>query len=454
MAEDGSTLPRPEHENRSSERYRRVVLSFFASLATRIASMACSFVTVRVALGYLGADRYGVWMTLAATGGLLGLGDLGLGYGVMNTVAAAYGRNDQEEAGRIVSNAFWLLCAVALGTSVAFAVCFPWIPWARVLAAPAGQATQEVAPAVMAFSACVILGLPVTLVQHVQAAYQESYRASLWQGVGTLASVGMVLVGTRLRAPLWLLVLTSSGAPAFANLCNGIELVYRRKPWLRPRLSDVAVVRGLRLLRTGSLFLIIQISALLAYQSDSLILAWRIGPRAVVEYGLAASLFMAIPSLMGMALMPLWPAYREAHIRGDVAWTRTALWKSTLVSAAGGMLLCVVLWSVATPLIALWTRSAVTPGSVLLTSFAIWAWLNCVGGPLAVFVNGAGGVAFLAPFAVLMAVVNVGLSWYLTGRIGPAGVVVGSLLAQVLLGLPPPIWYIRQLGRNGQDSSK
>jgi O-antigen/teichoic acid export membrane protein len=391
-------------------------------------------------------------MTLAAAGGFLGLGDLGLGYGVMNTVAAANGRNDRDEAGRIVSNAFLLLCTVALLVGVVFAVCFPWIPWARVLAAPAGQSAREVGPAVLAFSACVLFGLPLTLVQHVQAAYQESYRSSIWQGLGTLTSAILILVGTRARAPLWMLVLASSGSPVLANLLNGVELVLFRKAWLRPRFKHVARAKGFSLLRTGSLFLLIQMSALLAFQSDSLILAWRLGPRSVVEYGLASSLFMMIPALMGMALMPLWPAYSEALVRGDIAWTRTALWKSTFVSAAGGMILCLALWIVARPLIALWTRSAVMPGAVLLGSFAIWAWLNCLGGPLAIFVNGAGGVAFLAPFAILMAIVNVALSWFLTGRIGAAGVVVGSLVAQVLLGLPPPIWFIRRQFRTRRES--
>src|SRR3989304_9412708 len=51
-------------EGRSKERYRRIVLTSVTSFVSRAVLAGCALVSVRLALNYLGAERYGRWLTI------------------------------------------------------------------------------------------------------------------------------------------------------------------------------------------------------------------------------------------------------------------------------------------------------------------------------------------------------------------------------------------------------
>jgi len=56
-------------------------------------------VTVPLTLNYLGSEHYGLWMTISSVSVMLGFADLGIGNGVLNAVADAYGRDDYRLGG-------------------------------------------------------------------------------------------------------------------------------------------------------------------------------------------------------------------------------------------------------------------------------------------------------------------------------------------------------------------
>ena len=92
-------------EGRARERLRRVGLSALSSAAARGLGLGASLITVPLTASYLGAERYGLWMTVLSVAGLLSMADLGIGYGVMTLLAEAHGRGDRLLARKLVSNA-------------------------------------------------------------------------------------------------------------------------------------------------------------------------------------------------------------------------------------------------------------------------------------------------------------------------------------------------------------
>src|SRR5512133_170880 len=71
-------------EGRSKERYRRVALTTVASVASRGIGLVTLLVSVPLTLTYLGAERYGMWMTISSLVAVLNFADLGMGNGLMN----------------------------------------------------------------------------------------------------------------------------------------------------------------------------------------------------------------------------------------------------------------------------------------------------------------------------------------------------------------------------------
>ena len=96
-------------DGRSKERYRRVVLTAGSSFVSKGVTILTGLISVPLTVHYLGAERYGLWMTISSTIAFLTFADLGLGNGLLNAVSKANGLDDQADATTAVSSAFFML---------------------------------------------------------------------------------------------------------------------------------------------------------------------------------------------------------------------------------------------------------------------------------------------------------------------------------------------------------
>src|SRR5215831_555681 len=81
-------------EERSFERIKRVFITALSSVFAKFISVISSFITIPLALKYLGTELYGLWMTITSVIVMLNFADFGIGNGVLNLVTTAYGKND------------------------------------------------------------------------------------------------------------------------------------------------------------------------------------------------------------------------------------------------------------------------------------------------------------------------------------------------------------------------
>lgn len=440
-------------QGRSRERYRRAALSTFAAFGARGIQIVTAMVTVPLTLHYLGLERYGMWMTISSTIAMFSFADLGIGNGLLNAIADAYGRGDRESASNYVSSAFYALIVVAGIVGLGFAACYPFVPWARVFNVSSAQAASEAGPAVAVFVGSFLVSMPLGVVQRVRMGYQEGFIDSIWATAGSIGAFVSVLVAVRLRASLPLLVLAMAAVPAVVQLVNAGALFGRQYPWLRPRPSLVHRAAVSRVMRTGGYFFILQIAAAVAYQTDSLILAQLLGPESVSRYAVPMKLFQLTPMVLGFAYAALWPAYGESIARGDVHWARATLKRSLSFGLGIAVPASLLLFAFGRPIINWWVGPAVVPSYLVLAAMGIWAIMGAIGGSISSFLNGAGVLRFQAAAAVLMMVANLALSIYLTRVVGLSGVVWGSVLSQLIFILIPTWIYIQYLFSRGALST-
>ena len=424
----GGELDRTSQPGRAAERHRRVVLSALSSGLAWVTALATAFVIVPVVLHHLGSERYGVFATITAIAGLVGWADLGIGNGLISEVADADGREDRAAVARAVSTAFFTLLALAVVLAVVFAAIYPFVPWASVFNV-GEQNAKGVGAAVGAFAAGFLVALPLAVVQRAQIGIQETFVASAWQALGSVLGLVGIVVAVATGASLPYLVLAVAVAPAVALAANGAQLFWRRHPWLRPMVHRVDRVTARGLLRIGVMFFVLQLAMAGAYESDALVLAQILGPKAVTTYSVTMRLFLIVPALSGFVLTPLWPAYSEAISRGDTAWVRQTLRRAVkgclVISISGAALLALL----ARPFIDLW--AGVRPPFLLIVAAAIWVVAMTFGAVLAAFLNGARVIRAQIVLALGLMVVNLGLSIAFTHWIGVSGVIWGSISAQL-----------------------
>lgn len=441
-------------EGRSQERHRRVILSGLSLTGAKAVNVLTMLITVRLALGYLGEVRNGVWLAISALVNMLNFADLGIGNGLLNAMSDANGRDDKLAASRYASSAFFLLAGIGAGALVLFTAAYPFVPWPALFNVPPGtQAAAESGPAVAALMVCFAANMPLGVVQRIQAAYQEGFISGLWSAAGSILSLIALLIVIHFKGSLYWLMLASAGGPVIAAVFNGMENVWR-KPWVAPRLRHVTRSAVRRIFSSGLLFLVVQLATIAAYQTDTMVITQVRGPAEVTQFGVPSRLFWLIPMVLFMFNGPLWPVYGEAIARGDVAWVKRTLRKATIVSMAIAIPPTLILVAYGQPIIGIWTQWKVVPSWSLLIGFGIWALSNTLIGTISMFLNGANVMVFQAVTCTVMAIANITLSIFLARIWGAVGVLYGTVISQTLFILIPSIWFIpRLLTRLSQKQS-
>ena len=430
---------------RAAERYRRAAWSTLGGIAARVVALAVSLATIPLAIGYLGPEQYGLWVTITAVTAMLTFADFGLGNGLMNAVAGAYGRDDRAAAQRAVSSAFLMLGGVAAAATIAFALAYGSVPWAGLANVSSEPAASEAAPTVLVFFLCFVVSLPLSLVQRIQYGYQEGFEVSAWTAVGSVLALIGVVGAIQMGATLPWLVLAVAGGPVVATALNAFVLFTRRHPDLRPRahLASSRVATGL--IRVGLLFFVLQLAVAVAFQSDVVVAAQILGPAAAAEYAVTFRLFFLVPTLLSMAFLPLWPAYGEAIARGDLRWLRRTLVRTTVGGIAVTVVSSAFLLVFGRDVLRIWLGPVFDPPFMLLLGLALWAVISTAFTSISMVLNGATLIGFQVVVAIAMAVSSIAASIYLGNEFGLAGVIWGTLLAYVLCSAIPTLWYLPRI---------
>jgi O-antigen/teichoic acid export membrane protein len=436
---------------RSSERNRRAFASAIAGLALRGSSFVVVLISVPLTLGYLGPIRFGMWMTIASVVTLLGATDLGIGNGVLNNIARAFGQADRTAARRYLASGLTALTGIAATFGAIFLVAYPTVPWARLYNVADPTAASEAGPATAAFVATFLVGMPLGLIGQVRSAYQEGFVQSAFAGFGNVTTLVLLLLAIWAKASLPILVLAITTGPIIAGGINLAVLFRLQRPWLAPRRSDITISALRSVVGVGLAFMVLQIAYMVAFSSDRLVVAQVVGPAAVADYSVVYRLFSIPAGLALIAILPLWPAYREAISRSDINWVRVTLRRSLLITIAATVPLAVVLSVTGPAVVKVWTQGGVTPAAGLYPALGAFTVALAVANVFSVLFNGAQAIRFQLSIWVPMAVLNIILSVILASRIGVAGVAIGSVLAVVAVLIVPTTLYVPRLLRRLED---
>ncbi len=430
--------------SRSHERYKRASLTSLSSLATRGVMIATSLVAVPLVLRDLGPVRYGLWLTLSSFIACFSVADLGLSRGLINHFSAALGKEDLNEAAKLVSSALFTIVGFGVILALLFGCAYPFIPWARVFNVVDVVGRREAAPAVLILFCCWLIEWASKLFLRVNEGRQEGYINNLWQIGGRLLTLGAIVVGVENKAGLPMLVLIMAGTPLFANFAIAFHLMHRHK-WLIPKLSNFVPNLVGRLLKTGTGYLGLDVSYLILMNAPYLLIANLKGAGAVTEFGIPLRAFAIVNMLVILLINPLWPAFIEATARGDHAWVRGAYKRAMSLTVGVALLptLALIVWG--KPIIRAWVGDSITPSMIFLVILGTWSFVFTVGNSAGVFLNGVGGVRISAWTQIVEAVVVVVLQIVFIPKYGIVGAALVLAVGDLLLRTGPRLFFCRRI---------
>ena len=418
-------------ESRSRERYRRVGLTTLLSVASRGAALAVMFLSLRIALPYMGEARYGVWMTITSLATVPMLFDFGIGNGMISRVAALSARSDTTDLGRFIGFGLWVLSAIglAVGGLLVCAAAYGPVNWLYRDASPA--LVHEARQALVMFAVLLGLSVPLQSAHRIYAGLQEGYFSMGVAGLMSLLSLALVPFLPAMHAGVVGFLLATYGL----QLASGLLLIVvlcRRFKLAMPggaefRIADVRALMG-----SGGLFLVLQVAGVIGWEMDPVLISALVGPAAVATYSVVQQMFLLVSGPLAMLNASLWGGYAEAYARRDISYLKTTLHYSVLGTVGLASLGATVVLAVYAPLAHLLTKGTLHPPGSLVGIFAAWTVLSAAGGAFAIYLNGLHVVAPQVIVCVAFVLLAIVLKLALIHPYGLEGVVLGTLLSYLL----------------------
>ena len=437
-------------EARSHERHRRILLSSTTNLAVKSLNLLVNLVVVRLALGALGKDQYGLWVAITSIVVWASLLDFGVLNGLVNAISEAHGMNDRDAVVGYVSTAFYVLVGVSAMVLVALCVAATRVDWASIFTATGVVSDLNLRWSIVAAAGPIVASFPLSIVRQIYAGLQKAYVGNLFAAIGSVVTLGATVAAVALGAGLPLFVLGLGLGPLLSSFLNLAYLWKLEMPWIAPRLDRVSREAMSRLLRSSVPLFLFQLGALLVNNTQPLLLAHLANLSAVADYSLLLRLSGFIVSLAVLSTSPFVPAFREAFERGDAGWVkvnfrRMVFLRAVLALGAGALLLVA-----GNAVLRLWLGTSTV-------AFGISAWMIVV----TIMVFSAWGSAFtdvltimdriwvLVGFVTINGLCTVLLTFALVPRFGVLGALVAYGFVAVSLWSWAGVLLFRRLMPGG-----
>jgi O-antigen/teichoic acid export membrane protein len=410
-------------------RGRAILAGAASALAARALAAMTAFAAVPLTLSYLGPERYGAWLAMVSLLAWLSLTDLGLGSGFANAVTEAFARNRPDLIRRHVANGLILTAGIAKAAIIAAILLVPAVNWAGLLGLGTPTGRAEVPAAITVAVVIFLAGMPLAMAPRLLTACGEGHLANAWAAAGNLLALLALFLVTCRPGPMLRLVIAVAGARLLVAAACLAWLLIIHRPALRPRRADLRPAAMPVLLRAGGQFFIIQILALIVFETDALIAGHYRGAASIPAYSLAYGLFAYTGLPQSLAFSYLWTAYADAMARRDIAWLQAMFRWTFFAGMAFTSVTALVLIPVAAPFIHWWTRGAVTPGRTLILWLAGWSVVHAATNPHACLLAAASRLRAQIIYSAAAAVCNVALSIDLVERYGLSGLIAATVIS-------------------------
>ena len=423
-------------QTKQSHSYKRMTQGIVTAIASRAIAVIVSLISVPLTIHYLGPERYGAWITLTSILTYLTIFDLGIGNTVANGVSEALAKGSTRLARRRVNTAYLSLTVISIGITALIALAWPLISWPAVLGIRTDTNRDEISMAAATAIMIVLASFPLSVTPRVMGACHKVTISNFWNSVGSVASLLLLFFATRIKSGLPGLVWAVSGSTLIVGICSTVWL-YKHFSWLRATIYDVKWSGVRELFGTAMPFFAVQISGIILFQTDNLVIAQVLGASAVTPYNVTWKLFSYASILQVIALPTLWPAYSDAFARRDFKWVRKTYRYNLLIAVGTTAVFVLVLFLVSRKFILIWAGPSAVPSMGLVLGMGIWTIVSSVSWCESCLLGAAGQVKGQALYSGIGSIVNLISSILLARIFGLLGIILGTLVAYALCILIP-----------------
>lgn len=388
---------------------------------------------IPVAISALGAERYGVFLTISAALSWIAMTNLGIGPGLTHGIARAAAAGTVQDERRYFVTACSgtaLFATIALGALAALLWVFPV---ESLLGQQYAPYRLEIGQGVVVLALILAFQILISPVEAARAGYQEQFVTNAWNGGAGILSLLLLFAAAAWWPTITAMIVAVYGSAALVKGPNMYQMVRARR-YLLPAAGgfDRTILRVL--LSTGLAFSMVQFSSLLAQQASVFLVGRLLGPVQAAEFGVVFRLVFFAGGIVIMFTQPLWPAYADAASRGDKAWISSAYRKSLLLiayAAAGGL----VLGLFGRPIVQFWVGKDVMPSASLCAWMGAYLFTSACSHVHYMTLLGLGHSWRPAWLTLTEALLGTVLAVLLLPQVGATGAAAALVVANALVSL-------------------
>lgn len=402
------------------------------------------FIRVPLIISFLSVSEYGIWLTLSSVIGWFAFFDVGLSNGLKTKLGIALGKKEYVLAKTYVSTTYATIAIIIGSVFMLFLILFPFLNWAKILNVP-GYLSSSAPVFVFVFSSFFALQFIANIISTVLTADQRPTAAS---SISTLTSVVYLLLLVILK------IFTKGTLLSLTLICNGTSIIiyviasiylFRKKySHISPTFKAVDFSHFKELATLGVKFFFIQISSIILFSTDNMIITQLYTPADVAPYSVSMK-YMTIPlMLFSMVTWPLWAAFSEAYAIKDYDWIRKTVKKLILIWF--GMIVLVLICLAFSELFYLvWLRGEIIVPFILSAFMGLYSLLVGWNQIFVFFLNGVGKIKLQLYMSFITIVINIPLSVYFAKGfgLGPAGVILATNVCIFIGSVWAPIQYYK-----------
>lgn len=415
-------------------------------VSSQLFGMGISFLMVPILLSLLGIKNYGIWVTLIGIVEWLNFFDVGFGHGLRNKYAEAKAKRNENEIVKYVSTTFFSLLGISLAILLLFLIVGRHISWTTVLNAPPSLEDNLYKLSLVlctAFSLRFVLSIVYTLL----TADHKPHIQSILVLLGSILSLLSLLILKKLNINSFLIIGVAITISQTSPLLFAFAYLFSTKyAALFPKFSFFSKKTFKEIFSLGINFFSIQISALLLFQTNNIIILHISGAELVTEYNVSYKYMNIIYMLFLAFLTPYWSFFTTAYAQNDLEVISKNIRKINIIWCFA--LIVGIIQIILAPIVfKLWVKNTLTPNYYLLSLLLIYFILTMRYTVFRTVMNGVSKIKLQFYITFIEGALHIPIALVMGKIFGMYGVLGTMILWSIINNIWEPIQYNKIIRR-------
>lgn len=419
---------------RGESRTEKLKSNIVLSILLKGVSLIVTFLLVPATINYVDSEVYGIWLTLAVVLTWFQILDIGIAPGLKNKLTEALAKEDLKTAKSLVSTTYASITAIFLPLSIFLYFLVPVVSWTSLLNVNETlEPTIELTLRMLAIMIC--FQMVSNILVSVLAAYQRVALSQSFLVIGNIISLILIVILSHTTpASLPLLALVIGGCPILVTIVASFIIYNGICRDVCPSFESIEMSRTKELLTLGSKFFIINLQAVVVYQSSNFLISHVSSPEMVTAYNIAYRYLSIAVLIYTNVTMSLWTAYTDAYAKGDVTWMVNMRKKMNRILCLC-ILLCVIFAAIASPVYSIWIGDKAQVPATMTWCVAGYVVTYCFMSLNGTFIIGTGKVLLESIVVAVGAIIYIPLALFVAKWLDQYGVLAALIAVNVIYGI-------------------